>query len=155
MHPNAALLQRFYTAFAARDADIMAACYAPDATFRDAAFDLRGAEIGSMWKMLCLRGKDLTLEFRDVTADDTRGSAHWEPRYTFSATKRPVHNVIDSAFEFRDGLIVKQVDTFDFWRWSRQALGPVGLLFGWLPALQTKVRAQAMASLRQFEKAKS
>ena len=81
----------------------MAACYAPDATFRDPAFDLAGAEVGAMWAMLCARGKDLALEWRDVRADDRAGSAHWEARYTFSVTGRPVHNVIDAAFTFRDG----------------------------------------------------
>src|SRR6478672_11208014 len=39
---NADLIRRFYSAFAARDADTMAACYAPDARFSDPVFtDLR------------------------------------------------------------------------------------------------------------------
>ena len=43
-----------------------------------------------------------------------KGSAHWEADYTFSATKRKVHNVVDARFELRDGLIVKHTDVFDF-----------------------------------------
>ena len=54
MHPNAQTLQRFYTAFAQLDHATMAACYAPDATFDDEAFSLKGRDqIGGMWRMLC------------------------------------------------------------------------------------------------------
>ena len=91
MHPNAATIERFYAAFARRDASAMTACYAADARFTDPVFDLAGPQIGAMWSMLCERGKDLTLEWRDVRANDANGSAHWEPRYTFSATGRLVH----------------------------------------------------------------
>ena len=101
----------------------MVACYAPDATFRDPIFDVAGADVGAMWTMFCERGRDLALEWRDVRADDAGGAAHWEPRYTFSVTGRPVHNVIDSRFTFRDGRIATHADTFDLWRWSRMALG--------------------------------
>ena len=146
-HPNAALIERFYAAFARRDAATMTACYAPDARFTDPVFDLEGAEVGAMWSMLCARAKDLTLEWRDVRANDATGSAHWEPRYTFSATGRPVHNVIDSAFTFNGGLIATQVDTFDLWRWSRMALGAKGALLGWTPFVRNAIRAQARRGL--------
>lgn len=69
---------------------------------------------------------------------------------TFGQTGRPVHNRIRAEFAFADGLIVDHVDRFDFWRWSRQALGLPGLLLGWTPALQAKVRAQAQGRLEQF-----
>ena len=79
MNDNEATIRRFYEAFQKRDAATMAACYAPDVQFSDPVFpDLRGPQAGQMWKMLCERGKDLRLEFRDVRADATTGSAHWE-----------------------------------------------------------------------------
>ena len=146
-HPNAALIDRFYAAFARRDAAAMAACYAPDAHFTDPVFDLSGAQIGAMWSMLCERATDLRLEWRDVRADDATGSARWEPRYTFSASGRPVHNVIDSVFTFDAGRIVGHVDTFDLWRWSRMALGAKGLLLGWSPIVRNAVRGQAKRGL--------
>jgi ketosteroid isomerase-like protein len=146
-HANAALIERFYAAFARRDAAAMAACYAPDAHFTDPVFDLAGPEVGAMWSMLCARAKDLTLEWRDVRANEATGSAHWEPRYTFSATGRAVHNVIDSAFTFKGGLIATQVDTFDLWRWSRMALGAKGALLGWTPFVRNAIRAQARRGL--------
>jgi ketosteroid isomerase-like protein len=148
---NAALIERLYSAFSRRDHETMAACYAPDARFSDPAFgELRGDEVTSMWRMLCERGKDLELSYSDVEAAGDRGSAHWEADYTFAATGRHVHNVIDASFRFRDGLIAEHDDRFDFWRWSRQALGPVGLALGWSPPLRAKVRSQARAQLDAF-----
>jgi ketosteroid isomerase-like protein len=146
-HPNAALLERFYAAFARRDAPVMAACYAPDARFTDPVFDLEGAAVGAMWSMLCERGRDLRVEWRDIRADDAAGSAHWEPRYTFSGTGRPVHNIIDSAFTFSAGRIASHVDTFDLWRWSRMALGAKGVLLGWSPFVRNAIRRQAKRGL--------
>ena len=152
MSANEELIRRFYSAFQQRDAATMAACYGPDVRFSDPVFtDLRGAQAGLMWKMLCERGKDLRIEFRDVRADATTGSAHWEAWYTFSATGRKVHNVIDATFEFRDGRIVSHTDRFDLYRWSRQALGPAGLLLGWTPMLRNKVRAMAAKGLADYE----
>ena len=105
-----------------------------------------------MWAMLCARGKDLALEWRDVRADDRTGSAHWEPRYTFSATGRPVHNVIDAEFSFRDGRIAAHVDRFDLWRWSRMALGAKGTLLGWSPQVSNAVRRQARRRPRRLDR---
>lgn len=150
MHPNAELLQRFYAAFARRDHAAMAACYHPQVHFTDPVFDLHGWKAAAMWRMLCERGTDLRIEFRDVQADDGRGSAHWEAWYSFSVTKRKVHNIIDAQFEFRDGLIVRHIDCFGFHRWSRQALGLPGLLLGWSPMLQKKVQTTGASGLQDF-----
>lgn len=153
MHPNADLIQRFYRAFQKRDGAAMAACYHADVQFSDPVFtDLRGAQAGGMWKMLCEKGKDLRIEFRDVQADDKAGRAHWEAWYSFSATGRPVHNIIDATFEFRDGKIVRHTDRFDFHRWAGQALGFAGKLLGWTPMLQNKVRGMAASNLAQYLK---
>jgi ketosteroid isomerase-like protein len=148
---NAALIGRFYEAFGRRDHAEMARCYAPDARFSDPAFsELRGAEVPAMWRMLCERGKDLEVRYRDVEAHDDRGSADWEADYTFSATGRKVHNEIDASFRFRDGVIAEHDDRFSLWRWSRQALGPTGLLLGWSPIVRSRVNAQARENLREF-----
>lgn len=141
------LIGRFYTAFARRDHQVMASCYAADAEFSDPVFsNLRGAEVPGMWRMLCERGTDLRIEFRDVTDR----SAHWEAWYTFSATGRKVHNVIDATFEFENGLIRRHTDRFDLYRWSRQALGLKGILLGWAPLVQNAIRGQARRSLEKF-----
>ncbi len=148
---NAALISRFYEAFGRRDHAAMAASYAPDATFSDPVFrDLRGDEVPAMWRMLCERGTDLEISYGGVTAEGDRGAAHWDADYTFSATGRRVHNAIDASFRFRDGLIAEHVDSFDLWAWTRQALGPVGLVLGWSPPVQGKVRSQARENLDRF-----
>lgn len=149
MHPSERI-DLFYRAFQRRDGATMASCYTPDATFRDPVFELQGERVGAMWRMLCERGKDLRVEFSDVRADGDRGSAEWQAWYRFSKSGRPVHNVIHAEFRFRDGLICEHVDSFDFWRWSRQALGPAGLLLGWSGWLRNKVGGEAARSLAAF-----
>lgn len=157
MHPNQRTLENFYAAFARLDADAMAACYAPDAAFDDEVFSLRGQEeVGGMWRMLCdaarTRSADAwKLRAGGIEADERQGRAHWEADYRFSATGRMVHNVIDGVFEFDgEGRIARHLDRFDFWAWSRQALGAPGLLLGWTPFLRAKVRAQAAANLQKY-----
>jgi ketosteroid isomerase-like protein len=148
---NAQLITRFYTAFQKRDAEGMVACYAPDVTFSDPVFPaLRGDAARGMWRMLCARGKDLRVEFSGVHADERSGSAHWEAWYTFSSTGRPVHNIIDASFTFSNGLISSHVDRFDLYRWSRQALGPTGVLLGWTPLIQNKIRGTAARALAGY-----
>jgi len=148
---NDEVIRRLYAAFAERDGAAMAACYAPDAHFSDPVFvDLNGREPGAMWTMLTARADDLAVQLVDHAADGDTGTAHWLADYTFTQTRRRVHNDVRAAFRFRDGLIVEHVDTFDFWRWARQALGPTGLLLGWTPMVRNKVRRTARAGLDKF-----
>lgn len=145
---SAALITRFYAAFGARDHAAMARCYAPDAHFSDPVFpDLRGGQVAAMWRMLCERATDLRVEARDITVDGALGTAHWEAWYRYAATGRPVHNVITASFTLHDGLIVRHEDRFDLYAWSRQALGVPGLLLGWTPLVQNRIRRQAGAAL--------
>ncbi len=144
---DADVVQRFYAAFDRRDGEAMAACYAPDAHFKDPVFgDLTGAEAGAMWRMLTKTARDLKVELAEYDA----GSAHWIARYTFSATGRPVVNDVHADFQIVDGLIVDHVDRFSFWKWSRQALGRNGLLLGWTPMLRKKVGGTARDGLDKF-----
>jgi ketosteroid isomerase-like protein len=151
MHDNERIIRDFYTAFQKRDAAGMAAHYHPEVRFSDPVFpDLRGPRAVAMWRMLCERGADLVIEFRDVSADDRRGAAHWDARYTYSGTGRKVLNRIDATFELEGGKILRHTDSFDLYRWARQALGPVGLLLGWTPMVQNKIRRTAAAALDRF-----
>ena len=151
MHPNAELVLRFYQAFNRRDAAAMGACYTRDVQFEDPAFGvLHGDEVPGMWRMLCERALDLQVTVTDIEANDDHGSARWEALYTFTQTGRRVHNVIEAEFAFRQGRISAHHDRFDFWRWSRQALGAPGLLLGWSGFLRDKVRTQARANLQRY-----
>ena len=152
MHPNAALIERFYGCFQARDGRGMMACYHPEASFSDPVFpDLKAADVGRMWRMLAGSAKDLTVTFGDIEADDQTGRAKWRATYLFSATGRRVINRVEARFTFQDGLIYTHQDRFCFWRWSSQALGPAGVLLGWNSALKHKVQAQAAGRLAQFK----
>lgn len=156
------LVQRFYDAFARRDGDGMAACYAPEARFADPAFgELRDGDPGRMWQMLCIQGQDLRVVLDRVqqlpsSPQTAVIEAQWTATYTFSLTRRRVVNVVVSRIEVDRGrgLIVSQDDQFDFWRWSRQALGIPGALLGWSRLLQDQVRKQALKGLRKFTQAR-
>jgi ketosteroid isomerase-like protein len=149
---NDATIQRLYTAFAERDGDTMAGCYAPEATFTDPVFvGLANGEPAAMWRMLAERAKDFRLELVEHSASGPTGTARWIAHYTFAQTGRPVVNDVRSTFSFNDaGLIVEQRDVFSFYAWSKQALGLPGLLMGWTPLLQKKVQGTARAGLKQF-----
>lgn len=148
---NQEILESFYAAFARRDGETMAAAYAPSATFSDPAFPgLTGRQPGAMWRMLAGRSKDLSVELVSCQADDSTGSARWIATYTFAQTGRTVVNDVRSRFRFADGLIVDQVDTFDFHRWAGQALGLQGKLLGWTPFLRKAVQGKARAGLDAY-----
>lgn len=128
----------------------MAACYAADARFSDPVFsDLRDREPGAMWRMLTGRARDLKVRLLEHEADGDRGRAHWVADYTFR-TGRRVHNDVRAEFRFEDGLIVEHRDSFSFYAWARQALGPVGAALGWTPAVRVKVQREARAGLDEF-----
>jgi ketosteroid isomerase-like protein len=157
MQPSRQTIETLYGAFQRLDADAMAACYSPDARFEDEVFTLAGRrEVAAMWRMLCESvkaqgGEGWQLQWDGVRTDGVAGAARWEARYKFSATGRPVHNRISAAFEFDgEGRILRHRDRFDFWRWSRQALGTPGLFLGWTPQLRAAVRKKARASLDRF-----
>ena len=143
-------IERLYKAFAELDSKTMAACYAPDATFEDPVFNLRGrTHVGGMWAMLCSAiKKSGRTDWKLKVSDITDHSAHWEPTYRFAQTGNLVHNIIDAEFEFdSQGLIKRHRDRFDFWRWARQALGLTGWLLGWSGWLRGKVRRTAVRNL--------
>ena len=151
MHPHERLIRDFYAALARRDAEGMARCYHRDIFFTDPVFPrLHGEEAGDMWRMLLARANDLEATLDEASADAGGGRSRVTARYTFSRTGRRVVNRIEGLFAFRDGLIVRHFDHFSFWRWSAQALGPLGAAAGWLPPLKWKVRRDAEKGLRKF-----
>jgi len=149
---NSTLITEFYQAFNRLDAEAMAACYTDDVLFSDPAFgELRGQQVGDMWRTLTTRAKSFSLKFDKVRADERTGSAHWVATYLFSQTGRTIVNDIEASFVFRDGKICEHHDQFDLWNWSRQALGFKGLLLGWTPVVQDAIKAQAQKGLKAFQ----
>ncbi len=150
---NQETVQKFYEAFKKADAETMASCYAPQASFSDPVFpQLTSPEVQGMWRMLCGRSSDLKIEYQLKQIDEQHFQVNWDATYTFSKTGRKVHNRIKAQLELDQGRIVRHQDHFDFWRWSRQALGLPGLLLGWSPIVRNAVRKEAAQALQNFLK---
>lgn len=148
---QAAVVDRFYEAFARRDAAAMAACYHAEATFEDPAFGRLDREAAcAMWAMLLGRATDLVVTHQLLQESGSEARARWEARYTFTRTGRPVLNRIEATFTLQDGLIRTHRDHFSFSAWARQAFGPAGLLLGWTPWFQARVRAEALRGLDAY-----
>ena len=146
------LIDSFYTALANQDGDAMAACYHDQAVFEDPAFgELNASNARDMWRMLCASGTDLQVRHTILTQAEGSASVNWVAEYTFSSTDRPVVNDVTAAMKFQDGLIIDHRDHFDFWKWSRQALGAPGLLLGWSPMLKSKDRSTTRSNLDAFQ----
>jgi uncharacterized protein len=150
MAGNVELIGELYAALNRHDGEAMASLYDPAGRFRDPAFgELTGAEAGDMWRMLTGRAEDLEVELVERSADGDSGTARWIARYTFTRTGRPVVNDVRARFRFAGGRIVEHDDSFSFWRWARQALGPAGLVMG-LPPLSSLIRRRARDDLAKF-----
>ncbi len=129
----------------------MQSLYAPEATFNDAVFkNLNGIEAGKMWEMLLKNGKDLKLTYKILEETATSGKATWIATYTFSKSGRKVINNIMADFVIKDGKIISHTDSFDFYKWARQAFGTMGLILGWTSFFKNKVRTTAKAAFDKF-----
>jgi ketosteroid isomerase-like protein len=153
MNTNEKVVEQFYSAFQKLDYRTMQACYAETASFTDPAFGrLTGNDIGAMWEMLCKNAKNFSLRFTPpYSTDEHTVICFWVAVYTFSKTGKHVENRIQATLKIQDGKIIEHVDQFDFWRWSRQALGLSGMLLGWSGFLRRKVTANARLGLEKFK----
>jgi len=126
--------------------------YDPEnAFFYDPVFqNLNARDVRKMWKMLCIRGKDLTISYQVLSADDHSGKARWDAHYTFSGTGKKVVNRVKSDFVFKNGLVTNQKDEFDLYGWCKQAFGIIGWCLGWTSWFKSKLRDRAKLSLDQF-----
>lgn len=151
---NEQIIRQFYEAFARNDAEAMVACYHDKIEFSDPAFGLlKGDDAKNMWRMLVERGNgNIKIAFSNISANGEKGSADWAADYLFSKTGRQVHNEIHAEFEFKDGKIFRHHDTFDVWKWAKQALGLSGTLLGWSGFMQNKIRQTALESLKEYSK---
>jgi len=140
-------IEKFYSAFQKLDVETMVSLYHDDIEFTDPGFGtLLGVDAKNMWRMICSRAKDFSLEYSQVTEN----SAHWNTTYTFSASGRTVHNSINATFEFKDGKISKHIDLFDLHKWATQALGFKGKLFGGTSFFKKKLHKQTTSLLAAY-----
>jgi ketosteroid isomerase-like protein len=146
-----ALVHRYFDALARLDGEAMAACYHPEASFSDPVFaDLRGERVGWRWRMLTRGARDMHLDYVIVFGDERKAQVEWKARYRFAGSGRVVRNQGLSTLTFWDERIVRQVDEFDFWRWSRSSVGLIGMLFGGLAPVRSMVQRRAAEQLDRY-----
>lgn len=83
-------------------------------------------------------------------ADERKAQVRWQARYRLADGGRAVTNDVLSTLALWDETIVRQVDEFDFWRWSRSSLGLAGLALGWMPAVRAAAQREALAQLDRY-----
>ena len=149
---NTEVIKRFYTAFSKADAETMGEQYDENATFVDPAFgELKGIEVKKMWEMLLSKNNNKPqIEFFNIESKEDKGTAEWRATYFYGPKKRKVVNHIKSSFNFYDGKIINQIDHFNLWKWTRQALGLSGYLLGWSSFMKKKIQAQTNKLLRKY-----
>ena len=152
MNTNKELINNFYAAFQKLDYKGMNTCYSNEIVFFDPVFGLlRGDEARYMWEMLCKNAKEFSLSYGNITElDDEYCTCDWEATYIFSKTGRKVVNKIKANMRFQDGKIIEHSDAFSLHKWSKQALGLTGELFGWNSFFQRKIKNQAKRNLLKF-----
>ncbi len=152
MPTNTEVIDKFYTAFQQLDYQMMNSCYSDDIVFNDPAFGLlRGEEVKSMWEMLCKNARDFSLTFSNIQLlDDEYATCNWVATYTFSKTGRRVVNNIKAFMRLKDGKIIEHSDGFKLSKWSAQALGMPGILFGWTGFMKRKIQKNARKNLVAF-----
>ncbi|MFA0965041.1 nuclear transport factor 2 family protein [Roseivirga sp. BDSF3-8] len=146
------IANNFYTAFSQGDAGQMVNCYHEDVVFSDPAFGtLHGHRAQAMWQMLLSnKASALTVTYNLSEHTDHTAQVHWQANYLFGPSKRKVVNHVQASLVMKDGKIIRHADTFDFWKWSRQALGMPGLLLGWSPVIKSSVRKRTNALLDRY-----
>ncbi|MBK0368433.1 nuclear transport factor 2 family protein [Flavobacterium agrisoli] len=157
MNQNEKTIQEFYTAFANSDVSKMQSCYHPKIQFRDPIFGmLEGNDVILMWEMLLSKANgNLKIDYNAIQADEFSGTAKWSASYPFGPSKKTIKNHVSAEFIFQDSLIIKHTDSFDVWKWSIQAFGSKGYLFGWTGFFQKKINQTALVSLSKYKLTKS
>ena len=157
MNNNTRFVEKFYTAFQQLDATAMNSCYSDDIIFFDPVFGLlKGEEAKSMWEMLCKNAKDFSLTYDNIIElDEEYCTCDWVATYTFSATGRTVINKIKANMRLVDGKIIEHSDAFSVHKWSKQAFGTIGIMFGWNSFFQNKIKNKAKKNLLNFMQART
>lgn len=133
-----------YECLQERNVEGMLSCYHPKVKFSDPVFgDLEGERVFYMWRMLMSRiDPDSKIEITSVYALNSRATCKWTADYVFGKSKRKIHNEIKSDFKFKDNRIIEQTDFFNLWKWTKQAIGLGGHLFGWTYSMHKMIVKQ-------------
>ena len=152
MQDNMQIIDQFYTAFQKLNYSLMQDCYSEYPVFNDPVFGiLEGDEVRAMWEMLCKSARDFSLTYGNIQLlDEEYSTCNWTATYTFSKSGRKVVNHVKAYMRIQQGKITEHTDYFDFWRWTRQALGVSGWILGWSGFLRRRVRVNALKRLNEY-----
>lgn len=143
------VVDRFFEALRRADDAVINACYHPQISYSDPLFeDLRGARVALRWRLLLREAQSFSLEHELVFADERKVQVQWTVDYALKGKK--IRLPILSTLAIWDNLIVRQVDEYEFWQYSRQAQGFAGLLLGGIEPFQQLVKRRARSDLERF-----
>jgi SnoaL-like domain len=151
-------IRKFYADLEQGRAEACIEQLSAEATFEDPIFGkVAAGEVPSLIRFLCANpSPGRRFEVHEVQIHDhERATLRWTAHYIFPTTGRAVANQIETPMSFRDNRIASYADRFDLWRWMGMALGPVGVLFGWTPILQEKVRSTVHSRFVKFKQSQS
>ena len=151
---NTETIKKFYTSFSNGNVNEMLECYHKDIVFQDPVFgELKGERAFKMWEMLLSQKKeDTIISFNTIEATNETGKVNWVAKYLYGEKKRKVINNVSARFKFKDGKIIEHFDTFNLWKWTKQALGISGFLIGWTPFMKNKIQQTTNNKLDDFIK---
>ncbi len=146
------IINQFYNAFAQGNAKAMNKHYAEKVCFKDPAFgSLKNERVKFMWLMLLSQKRDDTsITYEIIEVSENTAIVKWVAKYQFGPKERKVINHVTSELCLENQKIVEHYDDFNLWRWTRQALGIPGLLFGWSSFMRQKIQKQLNKRLDRF-----
>ncbi len=146
-----ALVRRYFDALARLDGEAMAQCLHPMVSYSDPVFaDLRGDDVGWRWRLMTRGASDMHLAYDIVRGDARKAQVQWQARYRFAGSARQVSNKVLTTLTFWDGTIVRQIDEYDFARWSRSSAGVLAWAVCALPGARAALQRRALHRLRAF-----
>jgi ketosteroid isomerase-like protein len=147
------IVEHFYQAFQNLDTERMVSFYDENIEFNDPVFGtLIGNDAKDMWRFLIERSKgDLKVNYSDIHEKNGKCYAYWEAKYHFSKTKRAVHNKVNAEIEIIDGKIVRHTDSFNFYRCSQMAFGPIAYMIGFTSFFKNKINHGILKIFRSYQ----
>lgn len=151
-----ATVETFYKSLVGKDISGIRSVLSPKAEFSDPAYPhLKGKDVQSMWHLIT-ESDPLNIEYKIYKVEGSVVYGGWVADYELFG--RPIHNVIKSKFTVKNGKIVFHKDSFDFDRWSEQALPKFankGLGFLGTQMKYKALRLVTLFALHNFKKEKA
>ncbi len=148
------IITEFYNNFSEGNAQGMTQYYHKDIVFNDPIFGtLKKERAFKMWEMLLSKKSEhTTISFDNIIEKEGFITVNWTATYLFGPQQRKVVNNVLATFRFQENKIIEHSDSFDLWKWTRQALGTSGYLMGWSSFMQKKIQHKMELQLDDFIK---